>query len=415
MEDELLDYLKTVLDDPSKTIKDILLFSGFQYAFQKEYPPLVDYFKKDENIIELTKYCFNPNMVKIPDFNKLSQASIQILTSTLPSFFQIFVNSHALAKILHDFLMNDAETHPMHCGFLYRVISQQVRWGNPIIFTDYLDIGILLLKSIQNLAIQDLIVAISTNNTITIFQEMNMILLLSEIMISQMDESAASTLIQIYDNISDDSPLMAQYSIFHVVQNMIDFSIASKSIAIPIDLVNISIQIIERNHELLPIIIKKKNFFEIRKNNISYFSVLTIPLFNINTLQLFSFYFEPNACKCLHDHLAVAILSLKTEEIISIAEIPNFIDSIIKAYKLGKRCCHMIQLIIIFGPILLTLKSDFIKQSWIDFFSTDGVNIRNILEQPYGGEVPSKNDTLDDAFDEIVNFEEEEEEFEEDL
>lgn len=413
MEDDLLTKLKSVLDDPQKTLEDIILDSSFQYAFQKEYEPLLNFLKKDETIIELGKYCFDPKMIKKTNFSRLSQLSIQVFSSTLPSIFQIFIKSHVLAQMMHDFLLNDAVSCPLHCGFLYRIISQQVRWGEPIIFSDFLDVGILLLKSIHNLAIQDLIVVISTKNSVTIFQEMNMILLLSEIMISQMDENAASTLIQIYDNISDDSPLMQQYRNSQVVQNIIDFCIASKWIVLSTDLLSIAIQIVESNTDLLPIILKKKKIFEIRKNNITTFSVLTIPLFMPNYLQLFSLYFEPNSCKCLHQLLANDILHLKPEEIVTIARIPNFIDSVVNSYHTKKWCYHMTQIIVIFGRILPMFPNSINNKNWVKFLNSYGNDIIQKLEQPYGGDVPKNNLIIDDTMDEFFIHEEEESEFEE--
>ena len=105
--------------------------------------------------------------------------------------------------------------------------------------------------------------------------------------------------------------------------------------------------------------------------------------------------------------------NLKPEEIVTIARIPNFIDSIVNSYNTKKWCSHMTQIIIIFGRILPMYANNFDNKNWNNFLNSYGNDIIRKLEQPYGGEFPKNNNIIDDLLDDYILHEEEECEFEE--
>ncbi|OHT13765.1 hypothetical protein TRFO_15977 [Tritrichomonas foetus] len=404
---ESLTTLNQTLETPDVKAEDVITNDQFQLGLRTEYKPLLEFLKKDSTIINLSKWCFDPTLLADPDFNKYSKIIIQLFTSSIPSVFQIFVENLTFAKVIHDFLTSDAAKYPLFCGFLNRILSQQIRWGEPTLFKEYLDIGVLLIKNIRNIAIQDLMVTIATRDNIKMFQEMNLILILSEIMISEMNESCASTIQQIYDNISDDSPLIDQFRNTQVIQNIIDFCLSSQSIVLTSDLLDVAIHIVENNMDLLPILEKKKKTFQIRKGNITPISVLMIPLFTQDINQLFTLFFEPEACQYLHQYCAMIIPDLKPEEIISIAKIPRLIDNVIDIFGTDKWCHHMTQIVIVFARIL-PIYGNLTSKKWDNFMNTSVYEMLRILEEPYGGDIPADDSYMSD--DDDPSFEEEEEE-----
>ena len=409
MNDLSFDSLNDLLENEKSTVESILTNEHFEQALKCEYEPLLNFLRKDESILNLSKWCFDPKVINDAKFYQYSKIAIQVFTSSIPSVFQIFIENHVFANVMHEFLVEESIKYPVFCGFLNRILSQQIRWGEPVIFKDFLDVGVLLIKGIESIAIQDLMVTIATHNNITMFQEMNLILILSEIMISEMSAAAATTIQQIYDNINDDSPIFNQFKNSQVIQNIIDFCISSKYIVLTSDLLDVAIQIVQANMELFPLIEKKKKIFQLRKDNITYNSVLMIPLFIKDITQLFSLYFEPDAYPKLHQYCSVLIPNLKPEEIIAIARIPRFIDRLIKIHGTDQWCHHMTQIVIVFARIL-PIYDNFNNKKWGNFLNTVVKNMIRILEEPYGGELPE-----DEFFSPDDAHEEEEEEEEEDI
>ena len=403
---ELLDLVAS-----SPNSDDVFKHPLLNDALRDELKPLLDYFTTDAAIDRLADWCFDASSMSKPDFNAMSRISVKLFTSAIPRVFEIFLHSTRLAQRLHEFLESDASTNPLLCGFFSRVMGQQVRWGDPKMFEQYDDVGALLLRRINVLAIQELIVLIGSKPELRVFKDCQLIYELTKIALQEEEDAGcAFAIIQLYDNLSDESPVFEQFFMKEVVVNMVELCLKTSSIIAASDVIDIVSQIVEMDQSLYSVVDVYKPKLLV-PGVINQCTAGALRMFSLQVLEPFTLYFEPRGYIFVHYYCSQLLGELRTQDIIELAQSPNFLDRLMDCFGTPKWCPHMTHLSITFMHVLERCEN-FHYDRWSAFVQNSLSDMAKALDAPFGGPVPARG-VCDDS-DYASEEEEEEEDYEED-
>jgi len=404
--------ISLIRSDTTK-IEDILTHTEFNKFIRTENPILLEFLSKKSTILEMSSFCFSLDKISSLDNEQITIGAINVFTSSVAKVFLIFLRSSVFAKVLHDFLKSDSSLNPRLCGYFLRILSQQIRWGNSEFFLINNDIGELLIKRMQNLAIQELIVLIASRHTLNVFSKINLPFELSRIALLNNEDSGAaiSLLVQLYDNLSDESPILKQFFNDNVVSNIIEISCTNKSQLVSSDCMNVVRNMVELGFGVESIIGKWTDKLLITQNNINVLSVSAIHILNVNFIDIFKLFFEPNSCSLLHNACSQILINLNVNDIENILLIENFVDKLIMCHGTDKWCPHMMQVSIVFSKNPCQCKC-LQTSEWRAFVKAYLIPVLTVLENQYGGPMPQENDdyfTTDSVTDSDDYYSEEEE------
>ena len=409
--------IQQLLDDSESCTVDAVLGSEFfLQALKQEYKPLLDFLGKDSSIREMAKWIFSVDAMKDPKFNKMSYSVIKVFTSSSPQVFLLFLESAVFADVCYSFLNSNDSTDPKLCGFLYTVLSQQIRWGNPKFFKQYPDVGSLLFARVQNLAIQELIILAASRQNIKIFNDSHLILYLSTVatsLTSEISRAAISILLQLYDALSDESPLLEEFFQPEIVANLFKICIETDSIIISNDVAAVLTSLYTLDCELEPNLTKYSDKLHLSPNNITPISVAFLPVFNPPFLDVFQLFFKPGAHNFLHDYCSKFIMQLTPDEINSLAQDSDFVVELMHHHNTKEWCPHMLQISLVLAR--MTPECDALAfPEWEDFVEKEIIPLMRIIENDYGGpthqSVSGEEDEEEEEYYDYYSYDEEESE-----
>ena len=410
MSKDFSDLLRLIEAGPNPD--DVFRHELLNDALRDECAPLLAYLGTDAAVDRLASWCFDLSMMTDPNFNAMSRLSVKLFTSGIPRVFEIFLHSARLAEHLHDFLASDASTNPLLCGFFSRVMGQQVRWGDPQLFKQYDDIGTLLLRRLNVLAIQELIVTVGSKPELPVFKDCELVYELTKLALQEGDDAGgAFTIIQLYDNLSDDSPVFEQFFAKPVVQNLLELCLVTKSIIASSDVIDIVSQLVEMDESLYPVVDEYKPRLLV-PGVINQCTAGALRMFTLQVLEPFTLFFEPRGYIFVHYYCSQLLAEMRNQDIIELAQSGNFLDQLMDCFGTPKWCPHMTHLSITFIRVLERCE-DFHYDRWSQFVENQLSDLVKALDAPFGGPVPEPGACGDDD-DDDYGSEEEEYEYEED-
>ena len=403
---ESAEDLQKLIENPNSSVEDVLSHDYFLQALKQEFKPLLQYISKDSTIKGMAKWIFSESSMSSPQFNKMSSLVVKVFTSSSPQVFMVYLESPVFADVCYSFLSSNDSTNPKLCGFLCFVLSQQVRWGNPKFFKQYSDIGNLLFARMQNLAIQELIVLTASKQSLKIYNDSHLILYLSTIatsLTSDLSRAAIYILLQLYDTLSDESPLLEEFFEPEIVANLFKICLETDSIVIKNDVAAVLTSLYTLDCQLEPNLTKYKDKLLISPNNINPISVAFLPVFNPPFLDVFELFFKPGAHQYLHDYCSKMIMTLSPADINSLAEDSDFVQELLRRHGTAEWCPHMLQISLVLARMTTGCEALHFPQ-WERFAANEIVPLMRIIENEYGGS-PYPSVSQDH------NIEEEEEEY----
>lgn len=414
--------IQHILDNPKSTVENVLGSDSFLQALKVEYRPLLLYLACDKVIVDMCKWIFTVEKMSDPNFFKMSNCVIKVFTSSIPQVFMVFIESKTFADECYSFLGSNDSVDPKLCGFLYTILSQQIRWGRPKFFKLYPDVGNLLFARMRNLAIQELIVLVATRQTLNLFNDSQFILYLSTIATVQdadISRPAITILLQLYDSLSDESPLLEEFFKPEIVANIFKVCVETKSELIANDIAAVLTSLYSLGCELEPNLTKYEKYLRLTKDNITPLSVAFVTVFNTSFLDIFQLYFLPNAHFLLHAYCSQLIMRLTIADINSLVSETDFLEQLMTAYGTDKWCSHMVQVSLVLAR-MTTECSALQFPKWESFVSDNIVPLLRIIENDYGGSTVGNQDGVEEeSSDEYYDYysdysSSEEDKFEED-
>ena len=392
MNESNFEILTNLLKSDDCKLINVLGRNDFTQAIRSELNIVLEFLSKETTIKELCEWCFSINKMNDEYYNHYSISSMNIFTSSVPKLFIIFLRNKSFAEYLYNFLISNNSDNPRLCGHFLRVLSQQIRWGNSLFFSTYTDIDKYLILKIKNLAIQELIVLIASKSSYNLFKNQNLILNLSKksLIKDEFQYPSISLLIQLYDTLGDESPILSEYLNSEVIKNLFEICCTINSNLISTDIMNIIIDLLEFGIDLSHYLNKWNNFLTITKNNINPLTVSAISITKPHFLNLFSLFFEENSCHYLHHFLSQLILQLQISDLEELIKFPNFINKIINSFNTKDWCPHLLQITIILHRTFNDNKN-LKTNEWILFINKKINPKLEILEKNYGGQIPEIN------------------------
>lgn len=393
--------IQRVLDNPRSTVENVVGNDYFLQALKVEYKPLLNYVSRDQTIIEMCKWIFSEDKMSDPNYHKMSSSVIRVFTSSIPQVFMVFIESKTFADQCYSFLGSNDSANPQLCGFLYTILSQQIRWGRPKFFKLYQDVGNLLFARMRNLAIQELIVLVATRQSLNLFNDSRFILYLSTVATAQdadVSRPAITILLQLYDSLSDESPLLEEFFKPEIVANLFKVCCETTSPLVANDIAAVLTSLYALSCDLEPNLTKYEKYLRLTKDNITPLSVAFISVYNPSYLDIFQLYFLPNAHLNLHSYCSQLIMRLSFQEINSLVEETDFLEQLMSTYGTPQWCSHMVQISLVLAR-LTTECSALQFEKWENFVGANIVPLLRIIESEYGGSLISPDSE---------NFEEEE-------
>lgn len=382
-------------------IDAILTHKLFNDAIRNDFQPLTSFLEQDLVIDHMASWCFDISSATKPEFHSMARVCLKLFTSVIPRVFEIFLYSNRLSEKLHEFLTSDSSKSCLLCGFFTRVMTQQIRWGDPRLFAMYDDTGTLLLARVRILAIQELIVLIATRPELSVFAGINLILELSKLALEDVDDThCAFTIIRLYDELADDSPVFSQFFDENVVRNLVELCLASTSVIVSSDMMDIVARIVDMDKKLQPVVDLYKPRL-LQPGVINQYTANALRAFDSRILAPFDLFFEPKGYIFIHYYCAQLLGEMSKEDLIDLAQTPGFLDKLMECFGTYKWCPHMTQLSIAFMRVLESCEC-FQYDKWTHFVENDLAPLVHALEAPFGGPVPES--------DEGSEYEEEEDE-----
>ena len=381
-----------VEDEPD--IDKILGHSLLNEALRSEFTPLISFVEADPVIDRLASWCFKQSFTEKPEFNKMSRIALKLFTSVIPRVFEIFLYSNRLAMRLYEFLQGDDSKNPLLCGFFTRIMTQQIRWGDPRLFAMHDDVGALILERVGVLAIQELIVLIATRSELSVFAGIDLVYELSQRALADPDDTlCAFTIIRLYDELADDAPIFTQFFEEKVVRNLVEISLASTSVIVSSDMMDIVARIVDMEEKLQPVVSVYRDRL-LPSGVINQITANAMRVFDTRILAPFDLFFEPKGYIFIHYYCAQLLAEMEPEDIIDLAQTPGFLDKLMACFGTRKWCPHMTQLSIVFIRVLEKC-DNFHYDKWTKFVTSDLAPLVQALEAPFGGPVPEVNGDSD--------------------
>lgn len=400
---------------PKLELVDVLLSPELIPEMRTENEKLIKYLEQDSIITELAEWCFTTKHQSNPRFNEISEIGVSVLLFSSISMTHFLLQNNSLAEVLHNFLLSDDSKNPKLCGNFTRVISEQIKWGVPLLFINYGDSQKLLLNILDILAIRDLI----TSLVLSKYEIINSHKLIDDLCILADNKSNADALyllVSIFKaSIFDFNTEFFENN--NVLSHLIKAAIKTSSPVLQFDIFNCISQI-----DFYPEIIddpKVKEKITINEYNINELTIAAIDVLQIPLENLINLFFAKNATEHLHQKIISKIELMSLNELIEIANIPNFINNIINAYGTDDWCPHCLQIVVSLSQVdkyCKPLKS----KKWKTFVHSNLLQLLKILKHEYGGHIPSGYEEDDDGYSsdsDLINDEnknmkfEEEEEF----
>lgn len=407
--------IKNLISQPNPKLVDVLVSPFLVKEIHAENAKLYNFLQQDAIITELAEWCFTEKYKENAKFNEISDLAVSILLST-NSMIQFLLENKSFSKILYEFLIGNDSKNSRLCGHFSRVLSVQIRWDTPLLFIEYHDVQQRLLDRVEMLGIRELISNIILSNSNIIDCE-KMIEDLSRIADVDNNIDALYLVISIFKNVINESHLIYLFDSNNTVLNhLVNIACKTKSPVVQSDILNCLFMI-----QFQPSMIDDQTLIEkmtISENNINDLSIAAIDLLQIPIEILIDLFFSKNATEKFHKKLMIIIESMNLQQLVEIANIPNFVVNLINSFDTCKWCPHCFQLTIFFINI-----EDYCRplrsKKWRTFVFGKFYPIVKILNHQYGGHVPLKyeSSTIENSSDnddsnsenEDIQFEEEEE------
>ena len=136
---------------------NILLSPSLRSDVLAKNSALFNSFQKDSIITELAEWSFTTKYKQHPKYDQISKTAVSVLLSSPVSLIQYLLNSLPFTKVLYNFLISNDSKIPILCSHFSEVLSAQIKFGTPKLFTNYPKIQKYLLNRLEILAIRYLI------------------------------------------------------------------------------------------------------------------------------------------------------------------------------------------------------------------------------------------------------------------
>lgn len=394
-----MDAFYSFFTRPDLKLVDVFESPDLVSALQAESPSFFNYLSQDSVITELAEWCITSKFVNHPNYQKYSIIAVSIFLSASMNIFDFVLESKTFAETLHHFLESDDSCNSRLCGHFYRILSTQIRWGTPALFTSYNDTQKLLFNRIQMPAIRDMIELIILTSAYETLNTQQVLTDLAEMSSKngKFSYDAESCLIDIFTSLTVDSDIFINFCHPEFINSMVNAAILSPSPCMAHDILKMIISISKISPESIILSEEQKRILLINPDNITNLSVTAIPLIiatsnNENNcghhsiVDIFSLFFHDKAHPMLHNHLCSMLDDATCDDINQIASIPNFLQNLIDCYGTPKWCPHMLKIALAFSSVEKAGQS-LRSKNWCGFIRHKFMPIINLLDNGYGGSI----------------------------
>ena len=380
MDDSLPEFSK-MLQNQSLSVKDILSFKQLGKILISNYHPIFQYISNNSEItLELMEWCFSTKHITDENFNEFSQAAIATIISTSNKIPDLLKNRNLLNFFI-SFLKSEDSKNFRLAGYFSRLFLEQLD-AFSYIFEQFDNFAFFLVSRIQSIGIQDLIVEFVKCGKIP-FQCRVLIAEIASIARNSTDCSASLTLCRIYKTIPRNSQSYQEFNSPSMVNTLADAAINSKSPFVINELISVVTDIVYLNPSLKHFTESQVTVMKLTKDNITPISIEAVDIFYNSICDLFEFFFLDER---LHGKLIQKFQMITDDSLIEIAQIPNFIENLIKVYGTDKWCPHCEKVAIELGAINLNCE-ELQSEEWLNFFDDYIAEKLNILNNTYGGSI----------------------------
>jgi hypothetical protein len=235
---------------------------------------------------------------------------------------------------------------------------------------------------------------------------------------SDKSRAAVSILLQLYDTLSDESPLLEEFFEPENVANLFKICCETDSLLVSNDIATVLTSLYTFECELEPNLTKYKEKLTLSANNITPLSVAFLPIFNPSYLDIFQLFFRPQAHQFLHDYCSQLIMKLTPADINSLAADSDFVYELMRCFGTKDWCPHMVQIALVLAR--MTCECDaLLFQEWENFVKFKILPLMKVIENDYGGPINTEKEdegleclvitSEDEEYDYYYSYEEEEE------
>lgn len=210
--------------------------------------------------------------------------------------------------------------------------------------------------------------------------------IISELLkICKISDAACLTISSMYKALPKDlNPTRKEFFSVYLIRQLADAAIATNSCFTKAELAYVITDIIRISPSLRDFTSEQVSSLKITKDNITTLSIECIDIFYRTCSEMFQFFFLDER---LHYQLIKRLQMTSETQIIEIAKIPNFIDTLINYYGTSKWCPHCTKIAMEFGS-LTTSCSELQTDRWLTFYKQNIAEKNEILSNDYGGLTP---------------------------
>lgn len=402
------------ITQPDLKLTDVLLSPQLINQVRAKNSLLFNYFQQDSVIGELAEWCFTTKYKNDPKFTEFSEIAFNVFLSSTFSLISFLLNSKSFAKILYTFLITDDSKNPRLCGHFSEVLSLLIKFGTPTFFTNFSKVQTHLLKRIEMLGISDLIINLILLNVNYIDSEQIIKGLSYDADIND-DKDAIQLLVSLFEGVLSSSHLKQLFQSNSILNHLLNAAVKTTSPVIQSDILDFLSKINFQSN-----MINDQQLIEkvtLSEDNINDLTISAIDFLQLPIDYLVTFFFTKSCKYRFHQKIMSKMEVMNLNELIEIANIPDFVVKLINAFGTEDWCPHCLQIVIFFTNIenyCKPLKS----KKWKTFIRDKFYPLIKIMNNEYGGHAPSQfgNDCGQLVFsdsDDLRNENEENETFEE--
>jgi hypothetical protein len=384
--DALRDFA-TVLSASPVQFESVILHRQLSLAVLQSYPPLIKFLNMPSTTTAITNYLFNITWLSRPQFHEIAKNIVHLIITGGPDIFGVICGSRIFTNAMHSFLKSDSSKSCRLCGNLSSVLFHTLRLGCSDVFKRFPDMPLLLLGRLDYISIELLLAEIAVFDS-ALLLDSEIILKLSEMAMGQSVE-AISTIIRIWNAISDDSVLFSHFMSPKVISNLFNLVLSETNSRIINDIMAIIAHLHEFGADLGELFDQYTDRLGLRAGNITMLSISALFFTSPDVQQIFSLYFEPDAHRQLHEYCQCLVQMLDPDTMIVVLEIPDFVERLVGAYGTDRWCPHMTDLAYALSRV------QFDNEIWKSFVSGTFRDVIRTLVQPYGGDLPGPAAKID--------------------
>lgn len=368
------------LQHQTLSAEEILSSGQLHQALNTHFHPIFQSVAQTNILNKLLEWGFSTKFINDPKFNEYSNAAISIFCSAATNNPEFLKNKFLLSFLYNFFLSKDSENQRL-TGHFSRLFMNNLDCLSYFI-GQYNKLPSLLISRIESYGIQNLIVAFVKKGD-DLYQYHTFIYELS--CIANTSDAASLTLCSIYRALPKDSnPIRKEFFSHSLILQLADAAIATKSCFIQAELAYVISDLISIDPTLNDFTSDQISFLKLTKNNITTLSIECMDIFYHSNSELFQFFFLDER---LHHKLIKMIQITSEKQLIEIAKIPDFVDTLIDSYGTDKWCSHCSKIAIEFGSLSLSCK-ELQTDRWLSFCKQHVDESIQILSSEYGGKTP---------------------------